>query len=214
MSNVQSPGRNLYPSDAAGGKDKRRWLAKQICLGALFDWVAPVAIKISKPPDKRRPGRLRAPERPEAVVYCAASGAVGLPLCHRRFPSPLSLLPLAHGHRPHGLGRTPQATGFTGGGDTTPAPPYKIWVLAARWCSTHLPAFQVVSFRNSRFHFQVQAAAARSRHRLPAKARGRSVHLLLSSEFRELKGVLLPCGQRGWWFTRSIPWPVLVRCGR
>lgn len=72
MSNVQSPGRNLYPSDAAGGKDKRRWLAKQICLGALFDWVAPVAIKISKPPDKRRPGRLRAPERrPPELLFTA-----------------------------------------------------------------------------------------------------------------------------------------------
>jgi len=124
MSNVQSPGRNLYPSDAAGGKDKRRWLAKQICLGALFDWVAPVAIKISKPPDKRRPGRLRALERrPPELLFTAPHLELSASLSATvAFPPPLSLLPLAHGHRPHGLGRTPQATGFTGGGDTTPAP--------------------------------------------------------------------------------------------
>jgi len=115
-------------------EDKRPWLA------ALFDWVAPVAIKISKPPailrreEIRRevsgcgqaspwpapaPGAGAPPELLFTAPHLELSASLSATVA---FPPPLSLLPLAHGHRPLGLGRTPQATGFTGGGDTTPAP--------------------------------------------------------------------------------------------
>jgi len=124
-----------------------------------------------------------------------------------------------HGHRLHELGRTPLSIGFTRvltrcmlllaeQSWAAPAPPYKIWGLAVRWCSAHLPG---------RFLQTLQVplpGPAKARRPESNSSREREADRFGSSpafirvQRTERRPVALRRGWVGWWFSRSIPsWP-------